>query len=82
MSPRPVNPPTARTVRKLQALLNRRRRLEIQCALVADELAVATLRASEEEGASRQQIAQALGVGTSTVQGWVDRGRQVVVRND
>jgi transposase len=42
-----------------------------------DKLVLEALRASEEEGASRAEIAEALGVGTSTVQGWVRRGRQI-----
>jgi transposase len=66
----------------LQELLNRRRQLERESSAAADRLAVAALKASEDEGASRSEIAKALGVGTSTVQGWVNRGRQIVGSGD
>jgi DNA-directed RNA polymerase specialized sigma24 family protein len=65
------------TKRRLQRLLERRRRLEDDCTAAADALADAARVACDEEGASRSAVAQALGVGTSTVQGWVNRGRQL-----
>jgi DNA-directed RNA polymerase specialized sigma24 family protein len=70
-------PLSPQTVSKLQALLARRRRLEADHERTADELFLETLRASEVERASRTEIARALGVGTSTVQGWVVRGRRL-----
>ena len=67
------------TVRQLRRLLERRRRLDAQCEDAINALALATFEASEQ-GASRLDVARALGVGTSTVQGWVNRGRQLTAR--
>jgi DNA-binding transcriptional regulator YiaG len=65
---------------ELRALLARRRELERACTAAVDELCLATLRVSKT-GVSRSQVARALGVGTSTVQGWVQRGRAVRARD-
>jgi DNA-directed RNA polymerase specialized sigma24 family protein len=74
---RRARPPSGRAARRLRVLLARKQRLEEQCTRAANELAVAALDICEGEGASRRLVAEALGVGTSTVQGWVNRGRQV-----
>jgi ribosome-binding protein aMBF1 (putative translation factor) len=76
----PGKEPSAETVQNLRALLERRRQRKDDWEQAVDELGVAVLRACEDEGASRSQLARALGVSRSTVQGWVDRGRQVVAR--
>jgi len=68
---------TERTAKRLERLYVRRQRLERECVQAADELALHTQRASDLEGATRAEIAALLGVGTSTVQGWVERGRQL-----
>jgi transposase len=57
-------------------LLERKHRADAACREAADKLAVAALRASEA-GASRKGIADGIGVGTSTVQGWIRRARQL-----
>jgi predicted DNA-binding protein (UPF0251 family) len=72
--------PSAETVERLRALLERRRQRKGDWEQAVDELGVAVLRTCEDEGVSRSQLARALGVSRSTVQGWVDRGRQVVAR--
>jgi len=59
----------------LRRLLARRRQLEKACTAAADDLMIATLEVCEREGVSRARVAKALGVGTSTVQGWVQRAR-------
>jgi transposase len=69
-------PLPARTKRRLQLLFDRRRRLEAACRAAADDLCLAVHQASEA-GATRSEIASLLGVGVSTVQGWVERGRRV-----
>lgn len=69
-----------RDAEQLRVLLERRREIERACTEAADELCLVTLRVCETEGVSRSQVARALGVGTSTVQGWVQRGRQVRAR--
>lgn len=66
--------------RTLIQLFERRRRKEAAYNKIVDKLALAAMRASDEEGASRSEVARALGVGTSTVQGWVKRGRLVASR--
>jgi DNA-binding transcriptional regulator YiaG len=71
--------PSAQTLERLRALLERRRQRQGDVEAAGDELGVAMLRASEK-GVSRSQLATALGMSTSTVQGWVDRGRQVLAR--
>jgi DNA-directed RNA polymerase specialized sigma24 family protein len=64
---------------ELRALRELSRQRQGDWARAVDEFAVAVLRVSEE-GASRSQVARALGVSTSTVQSWVNRGKQVVAR--
>ena len=68
---------TDRDAERLRTLLARRRELERGWGAISDELALAVLDICEREGVSRSQVARALGVGTSTVQGWVNRGRQL-----
>jgi hypothetical protein len=65
------------TVQRLRALLERQRQFESQFRAATDELYAAVLEVCENEGASRAGVAQALEVGTSTVQGWIVRGRQL-----
>jgi DNA-directed RNA polymerase specialized sigma24 family protein len=67
------------TVRRLRSLLERKRRAEGARIEAGDALAVAVLAATKQ-GASRREIARALGVGTTTVQEWVNRGRQLDAR--
>jgi transposase len=62
--------------RKLQRLLEQRNQLETAWRQANDELGLTALKIAEK-GYSRTSVARALGVGTSTVQGWVNRGRQV-----
>lgn len=69
--------PPARTAKRLRTLFEKKQRADETARRAADELAAAVLRACEEEGATRAWVAEALGVGTSTVQGWVERGRQI-----
>lgn len=69
--------PSERTIARLRRLLEQKQRAETRTAEATDALARAARDACDKEGASRAQIAQALGVGTSTVQGWVQRGRQL-----
>jgi DNA-binding transcriptional regulator YiaG len=64
-----------RDAERLRALLARRRALEASCTAAADELARATKEICDRGGVSRGEVAAALGVGASTVQGWVRRGR-------
>jgi DNA-binding NarL/FixJ family response regulator len=64
-------------VRRLHSLFERRRRLEAECERAADQLALAAQKACDVDGVSRKRIASELGVGISTVQGWVVRGRHV-----
>jgi transposase-like protein len=71
----------ASTTRRLERLLARRRRLEAAHFAALDRLAVAALQASEN-GATRVAVARELGVGVSTVQGWVARGRVIRAEND
>jgi len=59
---------------RLRELLVRRRQLERGSTEAAEALMRAVLEVCER-GVSRSQVARALGVGTSTVQGWVQRGR-------
>ena len=66
-----------RTARRLRSLLERKRRAEAKVVDAGDQLALAVLAASEQEGASRRQIARELGVAAATVQDWVDRGEQL-----
>ena len=68
---------STRTERRLRLLLDRRRRLDAACIQAIDDLARAAVQACDEGGASRSEVAQALGVGTSTVHGWVMRGRHL-----
>jgi hypothetical protein len=68
---------SSRTKGRLSTLFERSRRLEAACREAKDELARATREACDDEGASRTEVAGALGVGTSTVQGWVVRGRRL-----
>jgi DNA-directed RNA polymerase specialized sigma24 family protein len=65
----------SRTERRLHTLLKRRLRLDAACLQALDELARVARQACDDDGASRSEVARALGVGTSTVQGWVVRGR-------
>jgi DNA-binding transcriptional regulator YiaG len=62
---------------RLRKLFERSRRLEASCREAKDELARAAREVSDVEGVSRSVVADALGVGTSTVQGWVVRGRRL-----
>ena len=71
-------PPDEATVKRLQTLLERRKRADHAASEAADRLYVAAFNACEvEPKASREEVAKALGVGKSTVQGWVNRGRQL-----
>jgi DNA-binding transcriptional regulator YiaG len=62
---------------RLRKLFERSQRLEASCREAKDELARAARKVSDDEGVSRSTLADALGVGTSTVQGWVVRGRRL-----
>jgi len=54
------------------------RQLLAQALVEADtKLALAALRITEEEHVTRRKLAHDLGVGISTVQGWIDRGRRL-----
>jgi DNA-directed RNA polymerase specialized sigma24 family protein len=77
---RPRMKPSPTTARRIRVLLERRYRADADAEAAMDALAVAAVHACDEEGVSRGELARALGVGTSTVQGWVVRGRQVVAR--
>ena len=59
----------------LRLLFDRKRRAEEASEAATAQLVAAVLRATEE-GASRREIAAALGVGSSTVQGWITRNRE------
>ena len=65
-----------KTVRRLRSLLERKRRADKTSAETAEEFALAIYVACEEQGASRREVGRALGIGKTTVQDWVDRGRQ------
>ena len=69
--------PSERTVKRLRRLLERRRRADADVYEAADAVARAARDACDVEGVSRAELAKALGVGKSTVQGWVQRGRQL-----
>jgi DNA-directed RNA polymerase specialized sigma24 family protein len=66
---------TKRSARRLATLRARQNKLEADWYRVADELARSTLSVMEEEGATLNEIAEALEVGTSTVHGWTERAR-------
>ena len=66
-----------KTARRLRSLLERKRRAEMANVKAGDELAAAIYTACEEQGASRREVATELNVGVTTVQDWVNRGRQL-----
>jgi DNA-directed RNA polymerase specialized sigma24 family protein len=70
-----------RTKQKLERLHKRRLRLEASCTKAADDLCVAVFQASERR-VTRKEIAELLGVGTSTVQGWVERGKRASAKKE
>jgi DNA-binding transcriptional regulator YiaG len=69
--------PSGQAVAQLMELLERRGATYAANETATDELALAALEISEAEGVSRRQLAAALGVGPSTVQGWVKRGERL-----
>lgn len=74
--PKPPDPDPA-TIRRLRRLYEARQRAEADALQAADELAVAAAEACDVEHVTRRQLADALGAGVSTVQGWVTHGRQL-----
>ena len=66
---------TADTAAQLRELFVGRRTAENNARQALDDLYLAVLRATEVEGATREEIANAVGVGTSTVQGWVTKAK-------
>ena len=61
----------------LRDLFEQRRLLAEALADADAQLALAALRITEEEGVTRRQLAEDLGVGSSTVQDWIDRARRL-----
>ena len=62
--------------RRLSALLERRNRIEAKLRQIGDEIALLAWDACDQ-GTSRAEVARELGVGKTTMQGWVNRGRQL-----
>jgi DNA-directed RNA polymerase specialized sigma24 family protein len=59
-------------------MLHRRHLRAVQAEQAAkDALALAAFEACEREGASRRGIARILGVGSTTVNDWIERGRRL-----
>lgn len=67
--------PDAATVERLRKLLEVRRRADSDATRAMDELFTAAAEACDVKGLSVRQVADALEVGSTTVQGWVVRGR-------
>lgn len=79
---KPHPPPPARTARRLETLFTRKQAADVKARAAQDELALAAVKACDEDGASRSWVAQHLGVGVSTVQGWVRHGRRLRASQD
>lgn len=75
--PRISGTPKAASVRRLQSLLRRTLECEARCETLRDQRARAVLDVLEDEDVSRRVLADALGVSSSAVQHWANRGRQL-----
>lgn len=69
--------PSPAALRRLRRLLDKRNEKAARLRAVEDELALAVLEIREAEGLTVRALAEALGVGRSTVQDWTRRGRQL-----
>ena len=61
----------------LRDLLDQRDLILHGLANIEAEIALAALRITDEEQVTRRELARTLGVGISTVQGWIDRARRL-----
>jgi DNA-binding transcriptional regulator YiaG len=69
--------PSPDALRRLRRLLARRNEKAQVLREIDDELALAVLEVREAERVTVRALAEALGVGRSTVQDWTRRGRQL-----
>lgn len=69
--------PAPATAERLRDLFERKQQADLKQRAAAVEFAVAVYEACELEGASRRGVAEAVGIGASTVHDWVRRGRRL-----
>jgi transposase-like protein len=74
---RKPQPLAERTARRLHRLYERKQSSEVARRRAFDEFVLAILDAAEQEGASVREIGKALGCPHNTVQGWVEKARQI-----
>src|SRR5262245_44450095 len=74
---RPRQPPSEATVKRMRDIAERLGRTEHAAQQLRNDLYIAAYNACVVDGASREEVAREMGVGKTTVQGWVNRGRQL-----